>query len=72
MFPEDGIDRCPFGKVTFDKIGLWMDRLAMALAEIVEDDDRVAGPYQLFDRHAANIAGSTGHQQALRFESVAR
>ena len=47
---------------TLDKDGVRMDRLSMALGEVVIDDDLLAGLNQLIDDHAADVAGAAGDE----------
>ena len=49
-----------------DEVGRRRDRRAVAVAEVVEDGNPVAGVRQLFDDHAADVAGATGDENVHR------
>ena len=54
---------CPgIAQVTFDELGLGVDRCSVSLAQIVEHRRMVPGGDEPFDGDTSDISGTTGHQ----------
>ena len=60
--PEQAVDSVPIGKIADDELGVVVDRLAVPLLEVVEDNDTVPARQQVDDDVAADIAGAAGHE----------
>ena len=61
---EQVAQRLGIGQVAYDQHGVGMDRFAMALLQIIEDNDAMAARQQIDDDVAADIAGTAGDKVA--------
>jgi hypothetical protein len=53
---------CPIPQVPLDERRIVVDRLAVALRQIIDDDDLMAGTDELLHAHTADIAGAAGNK----------
>ena len=60
MLGKQHVQRSAVGKVALDEGSVGMDGGAVALVEVVEDDDLFAAGNQLFDDDTADVAGAAG------------
>ena len=62
MIRKEPCDRINIAQIAFDKGCIGVDGRAMALVQVVEHYDRVAGLDQLGGGNAANVAGAAGDE----------
>jgi hypothetical protein len=62
MLDEGGIERGAVTNVGDDELSRAGDNVAMALAEIVIDENVVPGSEKLRDNHSADVSGSASNQ----------